>query len=211
MMKNGLLAAALACVTVASAACKDSTGSTPQVTAGSLAFSYSGALTGSFAANGILTHRDTSFVKQPFAAGVKLVGNSGQNVVGILSYMPVSASTGHEVIFIFPFASAGQTVNLTKTCTSANCPLAGVAFNVNPDLVDDDSDPFFFTSGSLHITSTSNRRIAGTFSGTAEDSLGTRTITVTNGEFDVPYESQSAYPTADRSVWTPAFLRARKN
>lgn len=205
-MKTGWMAAALAAVTVAAAACKDSTGIAPP-TAGSLAFSYTGALSGSYSASGLLTrHNDSSFVKQSFASGLTLT-NGGRPYVGMISFAPTAASTGDEVIFLFPSVAAGQTLTFTETCVTAGCSLGLIAFHADPDLVNDGSDPFLFTTGTIHVNTFSNGRISGTFSGTAVDSVGTRTITVTGGTFDVPVVAQSAYPSASRAAPTAAFQR----
>lgn len=211
-MKTGWMAAALAAVMVAAAACKDTTGIAAP-TAGSLAFSYTGAVSGSYSASGLLTrHSDTSFVKKSFASALA-VTNNGRPYVGMLSYAPTTGSAGNEVIFLFPSVAAGQTLTFTETCTSSTCSLGLIAFHSNPDLADDGSDPFYFTTGTIQVNTVSNGRIAGTFSGTAVDSLGTRTITVTGGTFDVPLRGQSAYPVGNRTVPTAAFQRLlnRKN
>jgi len=204
-MKTGWMAA-LAAVTVAAAACKDTTGIAPP-TAGSLSFSYTGARSGSYSASGLLTrHNDSAFVKQSFASGLTLT-NNGRPYVGMLSYAPLTTSSGDEVVFLFPSVGAGQTLTFTETCATSTCSLGLIAFNTNPDLVNDGSDPFFFTTGTLQITSVKDGRIAGTFSGTAVDSLGTRTITVTGGTFDISVRNQTAYPSGNRMAPTAAFQR----
>lgn len=208
-MKTRLLTA-LAAATLAMAGCKDSTGSTKsEITSGSLAFGYTGARSGSYSASGVLHPTSTSFTKESFAAGIKLVQN-GTNFVGLIAYVPVTASTGNEVIVLFPSVAAGKDVNLSDSCAGSDCPIAAIAFDTDPDLEEDDSDPFFFTTGTLHVTSSSGGRISGTFSGTAEDFDGTRTITVTGGTFDVPLLEQSQLPSASRSAPTPAFTRLQR-
>ncbi|HVG46414.1 MAG TPA: hypothetical protein VM890_16840 [Longimicrobium sp.] len=213
-MKTGFLAAALAAATVAMAGCKDSTGNNNnEIASGSLAFGYTGARSGTYSASGSLEKQTaTDFVKKSFATGVKL-SDGAQNFVGVVAYLPVAASTGHEVIFLFPSSAAGATLNLTDTCPNASCPIGIVAFDTDPNLEEDDSDPFFFTTGTIHISSTSGGRVSGTFSGTALDFEGTRSITVTGGTFDVPLLDESDFPSANRSAPTTAFqrLRERKN
>lgn len=209
-MKTTLLTTALAAATLALAGCKDSTGSNNnEIASGSLAFSYTGVRSGSYSASGAIHPNATSFTKATFASGVKLA-QGGTNYVGIIAYVPVTASTGHEVLFIFPSVAAGQNLSLSDDCVGADCPLALVAFDTDPDLEEDDSEPFFFTDGTLHVTSTSNGRVSGTFSGHAEGFDGTRVITVTGGSFDVPLLDQSQFPTANRSAPTPAFTRLRR-
>jgi hypothetical protein len=208
-MKRGTLAAALAAATLATAACNDSTG--PQANAsGSLALTYAGARSGTISVNGALQKASaSSFVKQPFAAGVRLT-DGAQNFVGIVAYLPVTSTTGHEVLLLFPSSAAGTTLDLTENCTAGTCPIGVVAFDSNPDLAQDDSDPFYFTTGTLRVNTISSTRITGTFSGTAEDFGGTRAITVTGGAFDVPLVEESQFPSASRSAPTPAFQRLRR-
>jgi len=207
-MKRGYLAAALAAATLATAACKDSTG--PKgIASGSLTLHYAGARSGTIAVSGALEKASaSSFVKQEFAAGVKLT-DGAQNFVGIVAYLPVTSTTGHEVLLLFPSAAAGTTLDLTQNCTTSTCPLGVVAFDTNPDLAQDDSEPFYFTTGALHLNTVSGTRITGTFSGTAEDLGGTRSITITGGTFDVPLVEESQFPSASRSAPTPAFQRLR--
>jgi len=213
-MKTGFLAAALTAATVAMAGCKDSTGNDNEIASGSLAFSYSGVRSGTFAANGALEKQSaSSFVKKSFATGVKL-SDGAQNFVGVVAYLPVTATTGTEALFLFPSAAAGTTLNLTDNCPGTACPIGIVAFDTDPDLPEDGSDPFFFTTGTIHITAVSSSRISGTFSGTALDFEGTRAIEVTGGTFDVPLLAESDFPSGNRSAPTTPFqqlLRQRKN
>jgi hypothetical protein len=207
-MKRGTLAAALAVAMLATAACKDSTGP-KAIASGSLSLTYAGARSGTISVNGALQKATAStFVKQAFAAGVKLT-DGAQNYVGIVAYLPVTSTTGHEVLLLFPSSAAGATLDLTENCTASTCPVGVVAFDSNPDLAQDDSDPFYFTAGTLHVDNLSSTRISGTFSGTAEDFDGTRSIAVTGGTFDVPLVDESQFPTGSRSAPTPAFQRLR--
>jgi hypothetical protein len=211
-MKRGFLAAALAAAAVAMGGCKDSTGS-DEIASGSLAFSYTGARSGTYSVSGALEKESaSSFAKKSFAAGVKL-SDGAQSFVGVVGYLPVTASTGHEVIFLFPASAAGATLTLVDECATTACPIGIVAFDTDPDLEEDDSDPFFFTTGTIHVNSVSGSRISGTFSGMAEDFDGTRTITVTGGTFDIPLLDESTFPSASRSAPTTTFqrMRQRKN
>jgi hypothetical protein len=208
-MKTGLLAA-LAAATVVLAGCKDSTGSGGDIASGSLAFGYAGARSGAFSTSGgVRAQNGGGFTKEQFATGVRFTDPGGTSM-GIIGYLPVTASTGHEVVFAFPGVTAGQSLVLTDNCTSGACALGVVVFDTDPDLEEDDSDPFFFTSGTLQVTSVSGSRITGTFSGTAEDIEGTRTITVSAGTFDVPLVDQSRFPAPDRSAPRPEFQRLRR-
>jgi hypothetical protein len=210
-MKTGLLTAALAAATVALVGCKDSTGNNTPIAAGSLAFSYTGAHSGTYSTSGaVVAKSGGGFAKQQFATAVKF-NDPGQSSIGIIGYLPVTASTGNEVIFAFPASGVGQTLVLTDNCTGTGCALGLVVFDTNPDLQEDNSEPFFLTTGTLQVSAISNGRITGTFSGTAEDLAGIQTITVTNGTFDLPLVDQSRFPSPDRLAPTPAFQRLRRS
>jgi hypothetical protein len=207
-MKTGLLAATLAAATVVLVGCKDSTGgdNTP-IAAGSLAFSYTGARSGTYSTSGAVAERSGGgFVKQQFATAVKF-NDPGQSSIGVISYFPVSTSTGDEVIFAFPSSGVGQTSVLTDNCNTTGCALGLIVFDTNPDLQEDSSEPFFLTTGTLQVSAISGGRITGTFRGTAEDLAGVQTITVTNGTFDLPLIDQSRFPSLDRSAPTTPILQ----
>jgi len=129
--------------------------------------------------------------------------------VGVIGYMPVTAATGHAVTLVFPSSAAGATLDFSDNCSSVNCPVGIIDFDANPDLEEDNSDPFFITAGTIHISSVSGGRITGTFSGDAEDYLGNRFITITGGTFDVPLLDDSSFP-ASRSAPVTRFLRLRR-
>ncbi|HEX6748991.1 MAG TPA: hypothetical protein VF092_16960 [Longimicrobium sp.] len=182
MKTTGYLAAALAAITLT--ACGDGTGS--DLTPGSLAFTYEGARSGSYSASGTFERAsDSTFAKQPFAVGAK--GSDGANAfVSILSYLPVTAATGHMVLFALPNVTAPTTLNVDAGCATAECPAIAVVFDTNPDESEDEADFYVFESGTIEVTSVSSSRMRGTFSGTATEFFGDQSITVTNGTFDVP-------------------------
>jgi hypothetical protein len=208
-MKTGMLAAALAAATVALAGCKDSTGNNTPIAAGSIAFSYTGAHSGTYSTSGaVVAKSGGGFAKQQFATAVKF-NDPGQSSIGIIGYLPTTVNTGNEVIFAFPTSAVGQTVVLTDNCTSTGCALGLIVFDTNPDLQEDNSEPFFLTSGTLQVSAISNGRITGTFSGTAESLDALQTITVTGGSFDLPLVDQSRFPSPDRLTSTPNLQRLR--
>jgi hypothetical protein len=208
-MKTGMLAAALTAATVALVGCKDSTGNNTPIASGSIAFSYTGAHTGTYSTSGaVVAKSGGGFAKQQFATAVKF-NDPGQNSIGIIGYLPTTVNTGNEVIFAFPASGVGQTLVLTDNCTSTGCALGLIVFDTNPDVQEDSSEPFFLTSGTLQVSAISNGRITGTFSGTAEDLAGIQTLTVTGGTFDLPLVDQSRFPSPDRLTSTPNLQRLR--
>ena len=208
-MKTKHLAVALAAASMALSACGDSTGSSGTTASGSLSFDYTGARSGSYRASGAFQRTsDTTFAKQPFAVGAR--GTiSGVTFVDLLSYQPVDAQTGHMVLIELPNVTAPTTFSLDGSCDTDDCPLAAVIFDTDPNASEDDSDLYFFETGTLQVTSVSSGRLRGTFSGTATEFLGDQTITVTNGTFDVPLVSQSFAGT--RAVSATVKLRAMRS
>lgn len=204
-MKTGCLAVALAVAALTLSGCGDSTGS--GVKTGSLSFSYSGARSGSYNASGEYRPTATSFARQPFAVGSKGVQN-GVAFISVLSYQPVTTTTGHVVIMLLPTVTAPATLSLDASCDTDQCPLAGVVFDTDPDVAEDESNLYVFDSGTLQVTSVSSGRITGTFSGTATEILSDSSITVTNGAFDVPLVSQRVL--GNRMVSVPQLRAARR-
>lgn len=203
------IAAGVAAV-LALAGCSDSTGSSTGAASGSLSFGYTGVRSGSYSASGTLhLVTDSTFTKQQFAAGIHIF--TGVDAVGLLAYSPVTGSTGHEVLMVFPYSTTSQTLDLSGagcTTTTALCPFASIVFDSNPDLSVDGSQEFDFVSGTLQVSGVSNGRVQGTFSGTASTVGGDSVITVTNGTFDVPVLEESQFQ-ASRSGGTPKFLAGR--
>ncbi|MFL5538464.1 MAG: hypothetical protein ACJ8J0_05700 [Longimicrobiaceae bacterium] len=205
-MKTGYLAAALAAAAITLSACGDSTGS--DAASGSLAFSYTGARSGSYSATGSFRRTsDSTFARQPFAVGAKGTEN-GVSFVSLLAYQPVSATTGDLALFLLPNVTGPTTLDLSPGCAAAECPLAAIIFDTDPQASEDESDVYTFESGTLAVTSVSGGRMRGTFSGTATQFFGGESVTVTGGTFDVPLVSQG-FLGASRAVATPLRVTPR--
>jgi hypothetical protein len=175
------------------AACNDTTGNGGTDT-GSLSFTYSGARAGTYSASGRFQARSTSFAKQPFAIGARS-SEAGVSEVAVLSYLPVTTSTGHMLLLGLPGNSGTGSYSFDDSGCSGedlDCAFALLLFDTNPDLEEDDSQVFAFTTGTVNVTSNTSGHLRGTFSGTAETFFGDSVITVTNGSFDVPVLSGSA-------------------
>lgn len=203
-------AAVLAGAVALLAACGDSTGSGSKTATGpgSLSFTYSGARAGTFSASGELQQNSTSFVKQPFAVGVRS-RQGNVSAISIVSYLPVTSATGHMVLLGIPEISGTGNIDLSgDNCTSL-CPVALLLYDTNPDLEEeDDSQLFGFVAGTVSVTSNSNGHLKGTFSGTAENFEGDSVLTITNGAFDVPIRSESSL-SLDRAVARPTRMLER--
>lgn len=185
--------AALGAAVAILSACGDSTGSdNTAIGSGSLSFNYGGARTGSYSASGQFKQNGSLFVKQPFAVGIRSL-QGGQSAIAIVSYQPVTSTTGNEIVIGIPEISGTGTIDLSEQgCTGTLCPLALLVFNTNPDLEEDDSKLFAVSSGTVNITSNTGGHLRGTFSGTAELFGGDSVVTITDGQFDVPVRDESS-------------------
>jgi hypothetical protein len=209
MKTRQITRAALGAAVAFLAACGDSTGSDDTATGvGSLSYSYSGARTGSYSANGEFQQNTTSFAKQPFAVGVRSQ-QAGQPTILILSYLPVTSTTGHMVLLGFPEISGTGNFDLSGANCTSLCPVGLLLFDTNPDLEEDDSQLFGFITGTVNITSNAGGHLRGTFSGTAENFAGDSVLTITNGAFDVPVRNESSL-SLNRAVARPTRMLERR-
>jgi hypothetical protein len=191
MRTTKLLNTALAGAVALLAACSDTTGGSGPGP-GSLSFNYGGDRVGSYSASGTYRPRGSSFDKVPFAVGVRSSGSD----LAVLSYQPVTSTTGNMVLLAVPGVTGNGSYSLASdNCGSNDCPLALLVFDTNPDLEEDDSQVFAFSSGTLTVTSISGGRMTGTFSGTAETLFADSVITITNGSFDLPVRSGGTLAT----------------
>ena len=159
--------------------CGDSNG--PSGNSGTASFNYSGAITGSFEAEGAPP------VLQPegaeFAAGFR---SDQDQVVGVVAVVPRNSTNSDVLIIQIPRLTAGSSTIL-DTCTADNCAAVLFSYNANNDSGEAQWSCGLL-SGTITITSITSDRVEGTFSGTGE-CLGTgptpSAFTITNGSFDV--------------------------
>jgi hypothetical protein len=152
---------------------------------GSLSFTYSGDISGTFAVSGEANPDDGDFPRNEFAAAQ--VENGEVFIFGV-------RPTQQPKFDYFGIALEGVTGPRTiQVCPlpAENCPAVFFlrGFNGNGDTFD---QAYVFVSGSVTISHMSAERVRGSFQGTAIFISGagqpdfSRTITVTNGQFDVP-------------------------
>lgn len=173
--------AALAAVSLTSAACgKDGTGS-DNSKVGEASFSYSGARSGSFSTRGEYQPNNTGVYD--FAAAYVDDADGTINLVGGDAR---SSTTGDVILVSAPDREA------TTTCTdhTTSCDILGVfAINVNAS-TDDVDDLFGGDVGTVTISSRTSTRVRGTFSFRMDDLRGGATgLDVRSGSFDVPVVS----------------------
>jgi hypothetical protein len=163
----------LSLVAVAAACGKDAT--QPTGAPSTVSFTYSGDRNGTYSATGFEPDvRTGTRWTTPWASATNLNGTT-QAYTEVLTSLPVS--TGNQVtLFFFPYG---------KTGTSALSAAQGdqVVFDYKSGV--SGGQVYFFNPGTVSVTSVTADRVAGTFSGTAVDTVNHRTLTVTNGSFDV--------------------------
>lgn len=154
------------------AACsRDATG--PSGTPGTLSFTYSGTRSGNFSATGFTPDvRTGTLWTTAWVNSGLLADNLGNTFVQITANVPASGSSQVVRLIVpdqtgtFPLDSIGSIVVYDYLLNNSN----GTVFRFNP--------------GTVTVTSVNASRMAGTFGGTATDSLN-RSIVVTGGSFDV--------------------------
>jgi hypothetical protein len=180
------------------AGCGDDTTGSSGEEAGELSFSYSGDVSGSFAASGRSV--DPS-IRSPTPGTEIAIGtrspdaNAGVQVVGIDPEGSGSQGrTGDVVALSIPVTTGSATFRVSPTCLDEDCPFVLVALDteITASVSPTPSGTFWFMeTGTIRVTSASDERVRGTFSGTAISfDLATGqdfgTMEIRNGSFDVP-------------------------
>lgn len=179
-----LLALPLLAVTSFALGCGGSDSPTdPTGNSGSVSFSYSGAISGSYTATGAVQWM--GFMPQ---FGTFAVGFWEDNELGILASRAGTASRSDVFSLDVENIAGPRTVAISADCIT-NC--AYVAFLPNLNWNTFDSDRLcYLESGSVQVTAINAQRAQGSFSGqgvclsVADETEGT--FTITNGSFDVP-------------------------
>ena len=178
------------------AGCGGSDGPTEPVSdINSISFTYSGAISGSFG---------VSAPAEPGPDRATALRLSGPPRMLAIAGFKMHTATRAAVIQLFlPDVSAPRSFSLRDdACLDfyAACPLAAFAPDMQgqPSLSPDAEleEFYFFSSGTVVITSVSATRVAGTFEGTAETlTLGepSKTITISNGKFDMAIASLEGF------------------
>lgn len=191
---TALLAASLLVL----AGCGDDTTGSSGEDAGELSFTYSGDVSGSFAASS----RSVDPGIRPPAPGTELAigtrspdANGGVQVVGIdPAGTGRQGTTGDVVALSIPVSSGSATFRVSPTCLDEDCPFVLVALDteISANVSRVPTGTFWFMEeGTIRVTSASDERVRGTFSGTAisfdlETGEDFGTMEIRNGAFDVP-------------------------
>jgi hypothetical protein len=168
------------------AACGDDDNPIAPDKTGSLSFTYSGDMSGTFSVSGEANFDNADYPQNAFAAAQTEGG--AVSIAGIRPTQPPKFDfAGIELEGV----TGPRTIQVCAQPTGGACPLVFflLGFNGNGDTFD---QGYVFTSGSVIISEINAERVRGSFQGTALFISGTgqpdftRTITVTNGQFDVP-------------------------
>jgi hypothetical protein len=165
-----LFAASLA----VAASCSDSTGTSGLN--GTLSFSHSGATSGNFNASG------SAVVANPGTSEWAAAGRDDlDQSITIVANIPRGSNTADNVLVYFPQLTTG-------TVTIAQGSEVLIAFGINSSGTSA-TWSCELDAGSVVVTSVSNNRVQGSFSGTGDcfaTTGGPVAFTVTNGSFNVP-------------------------
>lgn len=171
MLRN--LCAALAAVVLT--ACGDPAGSSANQQ-GVIRFDYTGALSGSYVAEA--PAQDTSGIG-PYALarmhfGYEIQSRSAPQVPPVVR---LRMGTDQLVSGVYEVQA------ICNLADSKRCAYAELEFPADP--ATGAGPRYMMVAGTVHITSANERRVRGTFSGTARLNVASE-IQVKNGEFDVP-------------------------
>lgn len=166
------------------AACGDSSG--PSGESGTLSFTYSGGVSGSYTASGGLPASQAQFNTTTWSAGYKDVPNQ------TLQLQSVAARTGGRfdlvALTIDRIVPGNSTVDINCDPTIANgCAGFAVFFGVS-NTTGDAQFLCGFQTGQLTITSITDTRAQGSFSGSGfclDENLVESAFTASAGAFDV--------------------------
>jgi len=164
------------------AACSDNESNGPTSLSGSASFTYSGGVSGSFTATGAVP--TSGLETSAWAAGERDATNQ---VLTVEAFMPRNSST-HDVLFISANRLSVGTSTITSSCSSNVCTVVSLTYAASNTTSGYDT-ACFLTTGSVTISSISNSRASGTFSGTGTciplSGGANSSFTITGGTFDV--------------------------
>lgn len=191
-MRNYAVIGGIWALLAALAGCGGDGPTEPAAIAGSMSFTYSGAASGSFAVSG-----------DPRPGGDGATGlwfNGPPRMLFVGGVKMHSATRGTFMDLMLPDVTAPRSFSLDdEACLDfdAVCPVVIFAPDVavgQPSLSPETGieEAYFFTSGTVVVTSVSGSRVSGTFAGTAETTPlqgASKSIAVSNGKFDVEIRS----------------------
>jgi hypothetical protein len=178
-------------------ACGDDGPNDPSNFSGTVSFAYTGAGGGNFNVSGAAPALSANFGGSNWAAGSR---DDAANQVGLVAVRTRSGGR-YDVVYL-----GINRVTVGSSTVQANCDpdlgenCSGLVFFTNIADTDDEYDFFCFaTSGTMAITSISDTRAEGTFTGggtciSGAPGGGTSTFAITNGAFNVRLLAESQLP-----------------
>ncbi|HEU0015496.1 MAG TPA: hypothetical protein VFQ45_17570 [Longimicrobium sp.] len=173
---------------------------------GSVSFTYTGARSGSYEAQGAMIPQGGTAPQPVTGATAYREGD----VLSILAFRATTATVGDGFVLVLGGVTQRSSVQLDPlSCSeqSLSTCRAGVfapnidaaALSENPDLATLAANAYVLAIGSVNVTTFNAVRVKGTFSGTAIPLGGTgfpstqqvaNLVTISNGRFDVPLQPQ---------------------
>jgi len=173
---------ALAAVALVAGMCSDS-GVGPNPLSGSVSFTYSRGVSGSFSASGMLPISNQQAAS--WAAGERDEANA---TLFVEAFTPRSASTHDELYLSIHRLDVG-TMNVGGACTTTACTLLTFTYGAS-NATSSYDNVCTLMSGTITISAISQSRAQGSFSGTGGcfplGGAPASTFTVAGGSFDVP-------------------------
>ena len=154
-----------------------------------MSFSFTGAGNGTYSASGVVPANQNAQVTTDWATGFRDVS---ENSFVLISVQPTSGGVFNQVLINIPRLTTGSaTVDVNCDSSTDNC--AELAFLVGTNAT---GSTFQFLcgleTGTLTISTMTNTRATGTFSGTGtcfDDEANETSFAVSNGNFDVAFVS----------------------
>jgi hypothetical protein len=167
-------------ISAATAACGDDENSGLN---GSLSFNHSGAISGSFSAVG----RFPLFGEFGTSAWAMGSRDDQNDVIGVIAVSPGETGRYDMIVLAVPRVAPGS-ATIDANCSGAACAVVSIEFGLSED-DSDFSHLCFLDAGTVSISSISDTRVSGSFSGTGtctDDTGATTSFGVTSGSFNVP-------------------------
>jgi hypothetical protein len=174
------------------AACKDSNGPDRRL-AGEVHFTYTGAVSGEFAAEGRVTAANAA--SGTFAFAQRAEDDEGKEILVIYAQEGRSGSDKYDGLLIGVERPAVGTV--TCSGSTPDCPFFSAFVLGQDDSTEAEPEALFFgMAGQFTITQMDEDRVRGTFTQSMEGFIGNedREVEVRSGTFDLPLLDEDDVP-----------------
>jgi hypothetical protein len=195
----------LAAATLLLLGCGGDSPTQPIDTGGTISFSYSGAISGSFSASGTLRLGSN---QQPEFGSWAAGGRGPDNALVVTGLQPRTDQRGNAVALFVPAATGPATFPISPNCAFPDdmCPAVVLVTNALVTGTEPSFDRLCLVlTGSITVTAVSQERARGNFSGAgtcfdSQTATPTGLFLVTNGVFDVPLVPDLGLPAFARTA-----------